>query len=99
LSAADLIRAIERLDSVSDLAAVGMAVAARTAALASAPKAAENGHAPTLVIADELAEALSLKKSWLMSMARQGKIPCIRRGKYVRFNVAEVAAALRGQSE
>jgi hypothetical protein len=101
LSAADLIRAIERLDSVSDLAAVGMAVAARTAALASAPKPVENGHAPALVDADELARALNLPKSWLMSQARQGNIPSIKPkgSKYVRFDVAEVEAALREHSE
>lgn len=51
--------------------------------------------APALVDADALAQALALPRSWLMSQARQGKIPCIRKGKYVRFNIAEVEAALR----
>jgi hypothetical protein len=30
-----------------------------------------------------------------MTQARQGKIPSVRRGKYVRFDIDAVAAALR----
>jgi len=59
------------------------------------PTPAHSDGSPKLVEADELARALSYKKSWLMTQARQGKIPSVRRGKYVRFDIDAVAAALR----
>jgi excisionase family DNA binding protein len=62
------------------------------------PVHASNG-APALVDADELAQALSLPRSQIMTLARQGKIPSLRVGKYVRFNLAEVELALRNGAE
>jgi len=48
-----------------------------------------------LVDACELARVVNLPKSWLMSQARQGKIPSIKVGKYIRFNIGEVETVLR----
>jgi hypothetical protein len=96
VNATDLIRAIGTLDR-DQLPALMLAIAARMAEPAD-PEPAPNSQ-PTLVDADELAQALSYKKSWLMTQARQGKIPSVRAGKYVRFNIAEVEAALRNQGE
>ena len=91
-----LIREIAELDDITEHSAIGMAVSSRVAALAQhpAPVPADN-RGPALIDAAELARALNLPKSWLMSQARQGRIPSVRTRKYVRFDVAEVAAALR----
>jgi excisionase family DNA binding protein len=92
MNAADLIRAIGTLDR-DQLPALMLAIAARLAESAD-PEPASNGK-PALVDADELAQAVSLPKSHVMTLARQGRIPSVKVGKYVRFNVAEVEAALR----
>ena len=94
MTKAELIRPlIEQLSGLAEVSAVQMMLAAKTAQLA-AVKPIENSQAPVLVDGDELARVLNYPKTWLMSQARQGKIPCIHQGKYVRFNVAEVETAL-----
>ncbi len=44
--------------------------------------------------AAELAEHLGIDKSWVMEAARRGKIPSRKFGRYPRFNLAAVEAAL-----
>ncbi len=48
-----------------------------------------------LVTADEMAEQLGIKKSWLLDMARQGRVPHVKLGRYVRFMPAEVLKSAR----
>ena len=43
-----------------------------------------------LIDARSMAAQLSIKPSWLLEMARQGRVPCVRLGKYVRFRSADV---------
>ena len=33
--------------------------------------------------------------SWWLEAARRGDVPCVRAGKYVRFNLSEALAALK----
>lgn len=44
--------------------------------------------------ADELAALHSVPRSFFYELARQGRIPCERLGRYVRFNRAAVEQAL-----
>lgn len=43
----------------------------------------------------EMARILNVPVSWLYERTRFGTIPCIRIGKYVRFDPAEVLAFFR----
>lgn len=50
---------------------------------------------PDLVAASAIAHRLSVTPRYVLQLAEQGRIPCIRLGrKCVRFNPAAVAAAL-----
>ncbi len=51
-----------------------------------------------LIDVRELAVLLHVPVSWLYQRTRLGAIPCIRVGKYVRFNPQEVLAFFRAQS-
>lgn len=59
---------------------------------------------PTSSTTDELIDArtmaaqLSIKSSWLLEMARQGRVPCVRLGKYVRFRPVDVLAWSESQT-
>ena len=52
--------------------------------------------APELVTAGAIALTLSLPISCIYQYAKAGRIPCVRAGRHVRFNLEEVLAALRG---
>lgn len=52
-------------------------------------------HTPEYVAAPSIARKLSVTSRYILQLAAQGKIPCVRLGhKCVRFNLAEVADAL-----
>jgi excisionase family DNA binding protein len=38
----------------------------------------------------EAAELLGVKESWLASAARDGRVPCVHVGHYVRFKLADL---------
>lgn len=65
-----------------------------------APNVADDGRASPLpeapaarlLSADAAAELLGVDASWLARAAREGAIPCVRLGKYVRFDPAAVVA-------
>ena len=46
---------------------------------------------------DELADKLKLKRSWIYSQTRIGKIPCIRFGRHIRFRLSEVLSHFSGE--
>ncbi len=50
-----------------------------------------------LVDVREMARILNVPVSWLYERTRLGTIPCIRIGKYVRFEPMEVLAFFRRQ--
>ncbi len=51
-----------------------------------------------LIDVRELARILNVPTTWLYQRTRIGAIPCIRIGKYVRFNSEEVLAFFRSKS-
>lgn len=53
----------------------------------------------TLVSIDELAAQLKVNTSWIYDRTRRNEIPCIRVGKYLRFNVEEVLRWLKTNQE
>lgn len=67
------------------------------AALAEGSKAIAAPAIPAdepLLSAAELAAALSLPKTWIEQRTRRGEIPCIRAGRWIRYNRRAVEAAL-----
>ena len=43
-----------------------------------------------LLTAAELADLLAVPKTWILESARSGAMPCVRLGRYVRFDLADV---------
>ena len=50
-------------------------------------------HGPLLKV-EELAAALNVPVSWVYKKAEQGALPCLRVGRYLRFDLARVLASL-----
>ncbi len=50
-----------------------------------------------LITVDELASMLQVPKSWIYDRTRDGRIPCIKVGKYIRFDLNEVKSWLEKQ--
>jgi excisionase family DNA binding protein len=44
----------------------------------------------TLLLPEEAASLLQVPVSWLYAAAREGRFPCVRVGRYVRFRRADV---------
>jgi len=59
------------------------------------PETADDLGMPRLVNARQLAKPLGICKSTVYRLVRDGKIPAIRLGGVLRFDVARVAEALR----
>ena len=55
-------------------------------------------QAEPLLSAEELAEALKVKVSWVEEGARQKRFPVVPVGRYPRFRLSEVVAALRSDA-
>jgi excisionase family DNA binding protein len=47
-----------------------------------------------LLDADAVAQRLGVPRSWVLESARSGAMPCVRLGRYVRFDLADVEAWL-----
>ena len=54
-----------------------------------------SSHSQRLVLADELSEMLSLPRSSIWRLARNGTIPSVRIGRQVRFDKKAVKKALQ----
>jgi excisionase family DNA binding protein len=50
-----------------------------------------------LLTAREVAERLSVPETWVREQTRANAIPCLRLGRYVRFEWEAVAVWLEGQ--
>ena len=50
-----------------------------------------------LLTVDELAEMLQVPKSWIYDRTRDDRIPCVRMGKYVRFEQTAIENWLHGK--
>lgn len=57
-----------------------------------ADKIAGRSSAPPLIDAKGAAEILGVPASWVLAEARAQRIPHVKLGKYVRFDVAELRA-------
>jgi len=62
----------------------------------AAPNASPMAPPTCMVKAKAVADALSLPVSCIYEYAKAGRIPCVRAGKHVRFDVVAVRAALGG---
>jgi excisionase family DNA binding protein len=51
--------------------------------------------ADRLLTAAELADRLAVPKTWVLESARSGAMPCVRLGRYVRFDLADVETWLK----
>jgi excisionase family DNA binding protein len=70
------------------------AVLAALAARLLEQPAASNSTTSELIDAASLAARLGVHESFVRTAARAGRIPCVRVGRYVRFDIAAVTAAL-----
>lgn len=52
-----------------------------------------------LLTASEVAEQLQVPRSWLYSAARSGTFPCVKVGRYTRFDARDVEAWVDSQRE
>jgi excisionase family DNA binding protein len=67
---------------------------AEGAVLAGTQNAKSPATDEPLLDAEQLAGKLSIPTTWLEQAARDGRIPCVRAGRWVRFSRAAVEAAL-----
>ena len=80
---------------VAELEAAKAAAWVRLATPAPNPPAASDTR---LLDAKAMAERLQVPESWLREHARQGRIPSVHLGHYVRFNPTIVMKALEDQA-
>ncbi len=45
-----------------------------------------------LLTPEEVADQLAVPKAWVYRAARDGRLPCVRLGRYVRFDPGSLAA-------
>jgi len=57
------------------------------------------GKNGTLISAEALGELLSLPPASVRRLAREGRLPCYRAGRLLRFDLSEVMAALKAGQE
>lgn len=51
-----------------------------------------------LLDAGQAAELLNVPKSWVLAEARNGRLPCLRLGHYVRFQADELDTWCRARA-
>jgi excisionase family DNA binding protein len=56
---------------------------------------ANNTHSPTLLSAEEAANRWNVPRTWISEMARQGKLPSVKLGHYVRFRPEDLEEFIR----
>lgn len=87
-----------RNNLIARLSALILALTAAPTALTLEEAQAAAGRPPAgeqlLLTAGQLAKQLNLPESWVRTEERAGRIPGIRAGRYVRFKLADVEAAL-----
>lgn len=78
--------------ALTKLAALQSLLAGRL--LSEQMAASRDAGAEALLDAKEMAELLKCHESWVRSAARQGKIPFVAVGRYMRFRPGDVQAAM-----
>ena len=72
---------------------------ARGRELVGKPATHESAPPPDEVLtAEQMSERTNIPASWFYEASRQGKIPCIKAGKYTRFRLNETLDALKCES-
>lgn len=66
--------------------------AARPATSSPAPNAIQSNGAARLLIADEVAERWRVPRAHVYRLAREGLLPTVRLGRYMRWRLDEVEA-------
>ncbi|MCZ6451287.1 MAG: helix-turn-helix domain-containing protein, partial [Deltaproteobacteria bacterium] len=61
----------------------------------------QNGHGgeDELLTAKQAGERWNIPASKIKAMARQGQLPCVRLGHYIRFSPADLARFIEGHKE
>ncbi len=61
----------------------------------------QNGHEEEdkLLTAQQAGERWNIPASKIQAMARQGQLPCVRLGHYIRFSPADLARFIEGNKE
>ena len=90
----DSVPAAQIATEIIRAAALQTALAARLANNAKTNGANGKTASDCLLTAEQMAKRLSVPKSKVLTMAREGRIPSVRIGKYVRFDAEKVEAAL-----
>jgi hypothetical protein len=86
--------------STEKLSAITAALAAELCArLLKAGPSPASEPAGGLVTAPAMARFLNVHESWVRSQARAGLIPCIRVGRFVRFDPGVVTRAIEARPE
>jgi excisionase family DNA binding protein len=52
-----------------------------------------------LLTVDELAQALGVKRSWVYAKSKEGAIPTVYVGRYLRFELERVRASLASAAQ
>ncbi len=81
---------VPAVDLPALIGALAEAAAIANRRLLEPTQQAPTGEPGELLCAEEMARQLSIKPSWLLEQARQGRVPHVRLGKYVRFNATQV---------
>jgi hypothetical protein len=71
---------------------------ARSLVVAGASSIASQAPQERIRDADGMEVDTGIPASWFLEQARQGRIPHLRAGKYVRFELGEVLECLKGAS-
>ena len=58
-----------------------------------------NGAGGELLTAKQAGERWNIPASKIKAMARQGQLPCVRLGHYIRFSPADLARFIEGHKE
>lgn len=61
------------------------------------PDRVENTVRASLLTAEQVGEMLAVPTTWVLRAAREGRIPHVRLGTYVRFRPSAIAAWLEDQ--
>jgi excisionase family DNA binding protein len=59
---------------------------------------ARDAHTRPLLTAEELAAQVKVPVSWVYEQSRQGNIPTVRIGRYIRFRLVEVIASQQSKN-
>jgi excisionase family DNA binding protein len=69
------------------------------ATLANGSESKASGIEGELLSAEQIAARFNVKKSWIYERARLGKLPYVQLGRYRRFRLADVEAAIAQHNE